>query len=60
MPLVVPVRLEGLRETFDKTGLRLRKVGQDLRVRYGRPLDIDYDQPVESILGAVMRGVGEA
>ena len=59
-PIVVPVRLQGLREAFDKTGLKLRKVGQDLRVRYGRPLDIDYDQPAAAILGDVMRGVGEA
>ena len=43
-PIVVPVRLDGLREAFDKTGLKLRKTGRELAVRYGRPLDIDYDQ----------------
>ena len=41
-PVVLPVRLEGLRDTFDKTGLRLRKIGTEMSVRYGRPLDIDY------------------
>jgi 1-acyl-sn-glycerol-3-phosphate acyltransferase len=59
-PIVVPVRLDGLREAFDKTGLKLRKTGVDLSVRYGRPLEIDYDWPVSTILGAVMAGIGEA
>lgn len=59
-PVVVPVQLEGLREAFDKTGLRLRKTGMDLRVRYGRPLDIDYDAPPDEILGTIMAGIGEA
>lgn len=59
-PIVVPVRLQGLREAFDKTGLKLRKLGQDLSVRYGRPLDIDYDGSPAEILGTVMAGIGEA
>ncbi|MFN8544148.1 MAG: lysophospholipid acyltransferase family protein [Candidatus Binatia bacterium] len=59
-PVVVPVRLEGLREAFDKTGLKLRRTKVPLSVRYGRPLDIDYEQPAPAILGAVMAGIGEA
>ena len=59
-PIVIPVRLGGLREAFDKTGLRLRKTRTELSVRYGRPLDIDYDQPASAILGTVMAGIGEA
>jgi len=31
-----------------------------LRVRYARPLDIDYDLPASTILGQVMAGIGEA
>ncbi len=58
-PVVVPVRLEGLRDAFDKTGLKLRKTGIDLCVRYGRPLEIDYDLPPAAILGMVMAGIGE-
>lgn len=58
-PIVVPVRLQGLREAFDKTGLKLRKLGMDLSVRYGRPLDIDYDGSPAEILGTVMAGIGE-
>lgn len=59
-PIVVPVRLDGLADAFDKTGLKLRKTKVDLSVRYGRPLDLDYDQPADAILGAVMAGIGEA
>jgi 1-acyl-sn-glycerol-3-phosphate acyltransferase len=59
-PIVVPVRLEGLREAFDKTGLKLRRLGTELRVHYGRPLDIDYDGSPSDILGTVMAGIGEA
>lgn len=58
-PVVVPVRLEGLREAFDKTGLKLRRIGMDLSVRYGRPLEIDYDLPATDILSVVMAGIGE-
>ena len=59
-PVVVPVRLGGLREAFDRTGFKLRKTGMELSVRYGRALDIDFDQPASVILGTVMAGIGEA
>jgi 1-acyl-sn-glycerol-3-phosphate acyltransferase len=59
-PVVLPVRLEGLRNAFDKTGLKLRKTGVELSVRYGRPLDIDYTLSASEILEQVMAGIGEA
>ena len=58
-PVVLPVRLDGLRRAFDKTGLKLRKIGVDMSVRYGSPLDIDYDLPAADILKQVMTGIGE-
>jgi 1-acyl-sn-glycerol-3-phosphate acyltransferase len=39
-PVVIPVRLQGLREAFDKTGPWLRKTRTELSVQYGCPLDI--------------------
>jgi 1-acyl-sn-glycerol-3-phosphate acyltransferase len=59
-PVVLPVRLDGLRDAFDKTGLKLRKIGTELSVRYGRPLDIDYTRSAAEILDQVMAGIGEA
>ena len=58
-PVVLPVRLEGLRTAFDKTGLKLRKMGVEMSVRYGRPLDIDYTRSASEILEQVMAGIGE-
>lgn len=59
-PVVLPIRLEGLRKAFDNTGLKLRKTGVELSVRYGRPLDIDYSLSASEILRQVMDGIGEA
>lgn len=58
-PIVVPVRLDGFREAFDKTGLKLRKLRVELTARYGKPLEIDYEKPAAEILEQVMRGIGE-
>ncbi len=58
-PVVIPVRLEGLRTAFDKSGLKLRKIGVEMSVRYGRPLDIDYTLSAPEILRQVMAGIGE-
>lgn len=59
-PVVIPVRLEGLRNAFDKTGLKLKEIGVDLSIRYGKPLDLDYDLPAPAILEQVMAGIGES
>jgi len=59
-PIVLPVRLDGFREVFDKTGLKLRRIGKEMTVRYGRPLEIDYNRPASEILEQVMLAIGEA
>ncbi|MFT4572662.1 MAG: 1-acyl-sn-glycerol-3-phosphate acyltransferase [Hyphomicrobiaceae bacterium] len=59
-PVVIPVRLEGLRSAFDNTGLKIRKLGVDLSVRYGTPLELDYELPALAILEQVMAGIGES
>ena len=59
-PVVVPVRLDGLRDAFDTTGLKLRKMGQRLSIRYGSPLEIDYELPAVVIREQIMAGIGEA
>ena len=58
-PVVLPVRLDGLRNAFDRSGLKLRRVGVKMSVRYGRPLDIDYTLSASEILGQVMAAIGE-
>lgn len=48
-PLVVPVRLDGFREAFDKKGLKYRKKGTRLSVQFGQPVQFDPQQSVEEI-----------
>lgn len=42
-PVVVPVRVDGFRKAFDKTGLKRLQRGTDLSINYKQPLNIDYD-----------------
>jgi 1-acyl-sn-glycerol-3-phosphate acyltransferase len=58
-PVVLPVRLDGFRQAFDRTGLKIRRIGVELSVRYGRPLEIDYARSASEILAQVMAGFGE-
>ena len=59
-PVVVPVRVDGFREAFDKTGLKLRQKGTDLYVTFGQPLPIDYDNDtVEELVEKIASAIGE-
>ncbi|GAB4231429.1 MAG: lysophospholipid acyltransferase family protein [Ekhidna sp.] len=42
-PIVVPVRVDGFRKAFDKTGLKKLEKGVDLSLKFGQPLKIDYE-----------------
>ncbi len=48
-PLVVPVRIDGLRKAFDKKGLRLRKPGSRLRVSFLPPVRFEPAAELSSI-----------
>ncbi|MEN9549964.1 MAG: hypothetical protein RIR12_2555 [Bacteroidota bacterium] len=56
-PLVVPVVIDGFWRAFHKKGLRLRKVGSILTVRFKAPLAINYDQSTEAILAQIMDSI---
>ena len=60
-PIVVPVRVDGFRQAFDKTGLKLKQKGTDLYVKYGKPLAIDYENDtVEQIVVKIAEAIGES
>jgi 1-acyl-sn-glycerol-3-phosphate acyltransferase len=62
-PIVVPVHIEGLREAFDKKGLRIRKAGSRLRVRFLPPVQFDADTTaaeIQQFLEAHLLGAGQA
>ena len=59
-PIVVPVRVEGFREAFDKTGLKKIKTGVELSLDFGRRLEIDFENDsIESIVEKIAEGIGE-
>lgn len=52
-PVVVPVVINGFWRAFNKKG-------SQLSVRFKKPLDIDYAQPAETILGQVMDAIEQS
>ncbi len=58
-PVVVPVRVDGFREAFDKTGLKRKKKGVDLHVTFGEPLEVDFEnEPIESLVKRMSEAIG--
>ncbi len=59
-PIVVPVVISGFWRAFDKKGLRFKKRGSLLTVRFKPPLDIDFDDTTENILEQVMDAIEQS
>lgn len=59
-PIVVPVVIGGFWRAFNKKGLKFKKKGTPLSVRFKAPLDIDYEAPVETILEQVMQAIEQS
>jgi 1-acyl-sn-glycerol-3-phosphate acyltransferase len=59
-PIVVPVRVDGFRKAFNKTGLKKIEKGVELSVKFGEPLDIDYEnESVEELVKKIGVAIGE-
>lgn len=59
-PIVIPVVINGFGKAFNKTGLKLRKKGSLLSVRFKPPLEIDYDQSSDQILQQLMDAIEQS
>ena len=59
-PIVVPVVINGFWRAFDKKGLRFKKKGTLLTVRFKEPLQIDYDASTEVILDQLMEAIEQS
>src|SRR4030095_8802253 len=59
-PIVIPVVISGFGKAFNKTGLRLRKKGTVLKVKFKEPLTIDYDKRPEDILADIMDAIEQS
>jgi 1-acyl-sn-glycerol-3-phosphate acyltransferase len=59
-PIVIPVVINGFWRAFNKTGLKLKKRGSLLSVRFKEPLQINYDDSMEVILAQVMDAIEQS
>jgi len=59
-PVVIPVVIGGFWRAFDKKGLKFKKKGTLLSVKFKEPMNIDYDAPTELILQQVMDAIEQS
>jgi 1-acyl-sn-glycerol-3-phosphate acyltransferase len=59
-PIVVPVVISGFWRAFNKKGLKFKKKGSQLSVRFKKPLEINYDASPENILAQVMDAIEQS
>lgn len=59
-PVVIPVVIRGFWRAFNKKGLKFKKKGTILSVAFKKPLVIDYEASVESILMQVMDAIEQS
>jgi 1-acyl-sn-glycerol-3-phosphate acyltransferase len=59
-PIVIPVVIGGFWRAFNKKGLKLRKKGTRLTVRFKPPLEINYEASTEEILAQIMDAIEQS
>jgi len=59
-PVVIPVVIQGFWRAFDKKGLKMKKKGIPLSVRFKKPLSIDFNDTPENILAQVMDAIEQS
>lgn len=59
-PVVVPVVIDGFRRAFDKRGLKLKKQGVKLSIRFKEPLQLDVNQDADIILEQMMDAIEQS
>jgi 1-acyl-sn-glycerol-3-phosphate acyltransferase len=56
-PIVIPIVISGFNVAFDKKGLRFRKKGTRLSVKFKAPLQIDLSASNDAILETIMEAI---
>jgi hypothetical protein len=56
----VPVVIDGFNRAFNKTGLKLKKRGTVLSVKFKEPLQINYEDDLSTILQQVMDAIEQS
>ena len=59
-PTVIPVVINGFSNAFDKKGLKLKKKGCLLSVKFKEPLQINYEDSLDAILSQLMDAIEQS
>jgi 1-acyl-sn-glycerol-3-phosphate acyltransferase len=59
-PIVIPVVINGFWRAFNKRGLKFKKKGTILSVRFKEPLNFTYEESVEEILETIMDAIEQS
>jgi 1-acyl-sn-glycerol-3-phosphate acyltransferase len=59
-PVVVPIVVDGFSKAFDKKGLKLINKGTKLSVTFKEPMNINYEDSLDSILEQVMDAIEQS
>lgn len=59
-PVVIPVVINGFWRAFNRKGLRFKKKGALLSIRFKPPLQLNYEESVEQILEHVMDAIEQS
>jgi 1-acyl-sn-glycerol-3-phosphate acyltransferase len=59
-PVVIPVVIQGFWRAFNKKGLKFKKKGTLLTVRFKPPMNINYEAPAEEILAQIMDAIEQS
>ena len=59
-PVVIPVVINGFWRAFNKRGLKFKKKGSLLSVRFKEPLQLTYEESIDTILEKVMDAIEQS
>ena len=59
-PIVIPIVISGFNIAFDKKGLRFKKKGTILSVKFKEPLQIDYNAGSDEIMENIMLSIEQS
>ncbi len=56
-PVVIPVVIDGFRKAFDKKGLRIKRKGVELSIRFKAPLQFEEGESGDLMLSKIMNAI---
>jgi 1-acyl-sn-glycerol-3-phosphate acyltransferase len=59
-PIIIPVVIDGFRRAFDKKGLKVKKRGVTLKIRFKAPLELDYTQNSDLMMDKLMYSIEQS